>query len=183
MDVRAMRNLRSNFLFVTPLLFLAAGCANSPSIDELQEVFGPKQVRFQQRAVTVDLNHDGHPERLVLLANQLRGLRLPQDIAGLRRGAVVDGFAVFDGRHPDVLVFYQYWDYDGLALRLDKVEGNEVLVSDGGRDHIQHNWGWWDYAEAWPPAGWEARHRAYDTSQDRWGTWQASQRVAVLVGK
>ena len=131
----------------------------------------------------MDLNGDGHPERVVLLANQRRGLQLPQSSAVWTAAETVDGFAVFDGRHPDVPVFYQYADYGGFGLRWDVVDGQRMLVSDGGRDHIQYVWGWWVYSEAWPISGWEARAREYNEATQQWGEWKPREKTYVLVGK
>lgn len=160
-----------------------AGCAGRPTVDDLQGVYGPSDVRFQQRELRVDLNDDGVDDRIVLLANHLRGLRLPQENSELNAGVIVDGFAVFDGRHPTVPVFYQYTTQDGFQLRLDEVDGQQLLVADGGRDHVQSVWGWWRYSEAWPPSGWQARQRKWEESAARYGKWQPAQPVMVVVAK
>ena len=125
------------------------GCTTLVSVDDLQAVFGPRRVAFAERELALDLNGDGKPERVVLLANKLRGYELPRAVSELskRGGVCVDGFAVFDGVRPKVPVLYQYNEYDGWMVRLDTIDGQRVLVSDGGRDHAQHIWGWWRYAD------------------------------------
>jgi hypothetical protein len=159
--------------------------ARHPKVVDLQAVFGPAGIDFEQRELTVDLNGDGHPEVLVLLADRRRGLKLPNDAATLTaRGTTVDGFAVFDGAHPDIPIFFQYFDYDGIDLRLDKIGGQVSLVADGGRDHLQKVWGWRKYADGWPVDGWEARDRQWDVKSDSWvKNWRPLEKVSVFVGK
>lgn len=173
---------RAFLVFVAGVL-ASAGCASRADVGDLQAVFGPAGVEFERRELMIDLNGDGRPERVVLLADQRRGLKLPRSAAELSATIVVDGFAVFDGRHDDVPVFYQYADYGGFALRLDVVEGRRLLVSDGGRDRIQYVWGWWTYPEAWPPTGWESRQREYDERALRWADWKLRDKTFVMVGK
>jgi hypothetical protein len=164
--------------------FLAiAGCAGRPKVDDLQAVFGPAGIRFDHRALRIDLNSDQRPERVVLLADQRRGLSLPRSEAEWSGAITVDGFAVFDGRHPGVPVFYQYADDGGLDLRIDVIDGHRLLVADGGRDHVQYVWGWWSYPEVWPPTGWEARQRTFDERSRQWGEWKPREKTFVLVGK
>lgn len=173
-------------------LIAAAGCAGrtevaDPSphsdVDALQDVFGPTGIKFERRELLIDLNGDGIPERVVLLANEKRGLQLPRSARELITGDVVDGFAVFDGRHPATAVFYQYPDYDGYSLRWDDVDGQRLLVSDGGRDHMQYVWGWWSYPDVWPVSGWEARARKWNEATQRWCDWTPREKIFVFVSK
>ena len=154
-------------------------------VDDLQSVFGPRGVTFSESKPALDLNGDGKPERVVLLANKLRGYELPRAVSELSRtgGVLVDGFAVFDGVRPKVPVLYQYNEYDGWMVRLDTIDGQRVLVSDGGRDHVQHVWGWWRYADSWPPDGWEARDRIWNQEEQRHGPWIPVPRMNIVVGK
>jgi hypothetical protein len=178
---------RLRILFPFLLLILLSGAPLPPvgdKVDELQAVFGPEGIKFDRSEISVDLKGDGHPQRVILLADRHRGLELPKDNADfLHKGARADGFVVFDGMHPDVVVFYQYLDYGGFQLRFDAVEGHRVLVADGGSDHIQRVWGWWKYPEAWPVTAWEGRQREYDTVAKQWGKWAALDKVTVFVGK
>jgi hypothetical protein len=179
---------------VWPLLLLLGAVAPAsqpvarhPEVADLQAVFGPAGVDFDRREYLIDLNGDGHPEVVVLLADRKRGLPpLPIDTAAFTRegGTVVDGFAVFDGVHPDIPVFYQYFCYDGIQLRVDKVDGQTVLVSDSGRDHLQQVWGWRTYPGGWPVSGWEARERPWDENRHGWGeTWHGLEKFSAFLGK
>jgi len=159
------------------------GCSSQTGAGDLQQVFGPRGVTFEERSFAIDLNADGQPERLLLLFDTRRGLEVPRDVSALIGGVAVDGFAVFDGRQPNVPVIYQYPDYDGYTIRLDDVEGERVLVSDGGRDHVQHVWGWWREPEGWPAAGWRAKSRAWVVDRNTWGGWRSGPLVLVNVGK
>lgn len=140
---------------------------------------------FSKRELALDLNGDRIPERIVFFANRLRGLELPRNVCELSEigGVIADGFAVFDGVRPMVPVFYRYNEYGGYQLRLDTIDGQQLLVSDGGRDQPQQVWGWWRYPELWPPSGWEARERVKDQQQERYGSWIKVQRIAIVVGK
>jgi hypothetical protein len=151
--------MRPLTFIILPVLFIS-GCTTLTSVDDLQAVFGPRALTFDTREFALDLNLDGKPERVVFFANKLRGLELPRSVSELSDGSggvIVDGFAVFDGRRPKVPVFYRYNDSGGYQLRLDTVDGQVVLVSDGGCDHVQLVWGWWRYPDNWPPTGWGSR--------------------------
>jgi hypothetical protein len=173
-------------------LLTVAGCAGRSGVGDLsrridfgdlQAVYGPTDIEFDSHELSMDLNDDGHQERVVFLADRRRGLQLPMSPEELRAGKTVDGLAIFDGRRPDVAVFYQYADYGGFTVRWDVVDGQHLLVSDGGRDRIQYVWGWWVYPDAWPVPGWEARQREYDEPMQRWGAWKPRDKTCVLVGK
>ena len=151
-------------------------------VEGLLAVFGPRGVRLESYPLSIDLDGDGTPERLVLLADPRRGVKMPGRADDLRKGATVTGFALFDGLRPEVVVFYQYYDYDGFQLRLDEIEGRTMLVSDGGRDHAQRVWGWWRHEE-WPPDEWAARERQWDEGVQQYGRWRAADRVQVVEGK
>jgi hypothetical protein len=164
---------------------LAVGCATtSPRVEDVQGVFGP-DVEFEQSTLMLDLKGDGHWERVVFLANKARGLTLPRNASELTNkiGVVVDGFIVFDGPNGNIPAIYQYNGYDGYELRLDHVDDQYVFVSDGGRDHIQHVWGWWHYPEVWPVSGWEARQRDWDNAKQQYGPWRPSGLTEVIEGK
>lgn len=161
-----------------------AGCSQRTGIADLQAVYGPEGAVFEQRTFNIDLNGDGRPERLMLLSNADRGLGLlPNDAAELSQGVGVDAFAVFDGRRPNIAVIYQYPCYDGYPLRLDDVDGQHVLVSDSGRDRVQHVWGWWRYSDGWSVDAWEARARSWQDDRQTYGDWRRTRLVSVFVGK
>jgi hypothetical protein len=180
--------MSSNWIFslVTFCAGCAAGCGTTlPTVNDVQAVFGPAGIAFDERTFMIDLKGDGHRERVVLLENKERGLKTPKDISDLTNkiGVIVDGFIVFDGPHGNIPAIHQYNGYDGYELRLDHVDGQYVFVSDGDSDDIQHVWGWWHYSEAWPPAGWEARQRDWDNVTQAYGQWRQSGLTEVIVGK
>lgn len=163
------------------LLFV--GCCASPSVGDLQAIYGPPGIVFEQQSILIDLNDDGMEERLVLLTDERRGLRLPTQPEVLASGIIVDAFALYDGRRPSVPVFYQVQDYDGYALRLDRVDDQWLLVSDGGRDHTQHVWGWWRHEDDWSLDGWETRTRSLTGDRQTYGAWIKQPLVFVNFGK
>lgn len=174
--------------FAAPILLLLSAAApilNHPNVADLQAVFGPPGVDFEQHDLHIDLDGDGHPEVLILLADRRRGLSLPKDLATFTKaGTVVDGFALFDGAHPSVPIFYQYSYQDGFDLRLDKIDAQLMLVSDGGRDHTQKIWGWTTDPDGWPASGWEARQRRYDVKSDQWiQPWVTLDKISIEIGK
>jgi hypothetical protein len=147
-----------------------------------QRHFGPPGRRLYRQSFELDLNDDGHPERIVLL-------RRPEDVAdtdrieaGLRQTVYVEGFEVYSGTDPDILLFYAYRD-DRFTLRFDTVDGRELLVSDGGRDHGQYVWGWWEWHSDWRVDGWEARCRVWTPDMDGYGAWRAMRYIWVSYGK
>ncbi len=161
-----------------------AGCASRPSVADLQAVYGPPGVEFERQSLFVDLNDDGIDELLILLVDQRRGILLPLDSNALASGFTGDGFAVYDGRHPSVPVFYQYNGHNGgYDLRLDQIDNQLCLVSDGGRDHVQKVWGWWRYKGDWLIDGWEARKRSLQADLQTYGAWSRQPLVSVIVGK
>lgn len=161
---------------------LLTGCGTHTGVDDLHAVYGLEHLSFKRQALRIDLNDDGHVERLVLFVDERRGLGLPNDRDDLESGVVVDGFAVFDGRRPNVPVIYQYRAHDGYQIRLDTVNEQRGLISDGGRDHHQYYWGWWDH-DNWQFDGWEARSRKWNNERQAWGQWRANRLCSVIAGK
>jgi hypothetical protein len=163
------------------VILFVGGCAPRVSVGDLREVFGGEPAEYEERTLWVDLNGDGRPERLVLFVSRDAGIELPRHVRSLESGrAVVEGIALFDGRHPDVCVFYwsRSWRF---ALRVGEVEGQRMLISDGGRGGEQFVWGWWRSPGGWPPARWEARLRVWEGEE--YGPWRPWPLIAVEVSK
>lgn len=152
---------------------------------KLQRVFGPIGRTFERRRVALDLDDDGRPEQIILLFDTRRGSDTDDvDASSLLRGVHVDGFEVYCGSEPGVLLFYAFQDYGGYSLRFGRVDDQQLLISDGGRDHTQHVWGWWRERDSdWRPDSWQARERVWDVERNAYGRWYDVRRVFVNQGK
>ena len=160
--------------------------ADGPDVQDVsvyQKHFGPPGRRLHKQSLELDLNDDGYPERIVLLSLSEDGADIDRIEAGLRETVYVEGFEVYSGTDPQVLLFYAYQD-TRYALRFDTVDGREVLVSDGGRDHGQYVWGWWwTWDSDWRVDGWEARCRFWGKNSDGYGPWRRMRYLNVSYGK
>ena len=156
-----------------------------PSVKDLQTVFGPPCITFESRELDFDLNRDGNPERIVFFVPKGQGHQWSRNmsLATETGGISTSGFVVFDGVRPNVPVFYAFNEYDGVSLRFDQIDGQQVLVSDGTRDHIQHVWGWWRYPECEVWDGWEARSRRLALEEKDFSEWSRNPNFFVIVGK
>ena len=165
------------------MLLLVTCAPSAPTTNQLQVTFGPSPiVRFRQQEVLADLNDDGECEMIRLLLNEARGLAFAPNLADLRDGLIIDGFALFSSQRSRIPVFYFYMD-SGLSLRLRELEGRVLLVSEGGRDHAQRAWGWWAPVSDWPPPQWSAKWRGWDQERVAYGRWHGLCHISVSQGK
>ena len=169
-------------LVVLAIFFLfSIGCSTLTNAHDLQEVFGPRSIAFAHNTLMIDLNGDGAAERIVIMLDERRGHVPDFSNPDLSKGIIIDAFAVFDGHHPNIPVFYYFKD-GGLSLRYDNIDGRQLLVSDTDRDRFQYVWGWWRY----PPeefgslALWESRMRKWDDNLHAYGAWSTNNNVLIL---
>lgn len=163
---------------------LATGCATRPpSAADLQSVHGPLAgIKLQEQRILCDLNADGRPETIILLQDRRRTDSFRADLGTLRTGLIVDGFVVLDGRAGNVVVFYAYFD-GGLALQLKRIDDDLFIVSEGGKDHVQHAWGWWSTKSEWPSAGWAYGFREWNQEREAYGFWSTGPKIFVNQGR
>jgi hypothetical protein len=88
--LRKWKMIASTVAVIIVLPLWICGCSTRlTSLSDLQKVFGPTGIRFVERELTLDLNGDGKPERLVLFIRDIRGLELPPDVSAFMKASLL----------------------------------------------------------------------------------------------
>ena len=150
----------------------------------LRGLFGPHGafVIPHQYELHHDLNGDGVEETIFVFFDQGFDDQPPTTLAELRDGLTCNGFAVLTRIDQRMWPVFYYYNQYRLSLYLKPFDGVERFVSQGGRDHVQTEWGWYEHPD-WPPPRWDTRFRVWESQHNRYSNWRVHRFFNSVYGK